>query len=203
MGFRPEALPMIADPSDVTKILLSLQTGDVSECSAARKLFELAYDELHGIAAALMRKERADHTLQPTALVNEAYCRLIDQTRVGWENRAHFFGIAARAMRQILVDHARKKAAAKRGGDWQQITFDERMGVAQRPEIEIVELDEALQRLSEMDERMARVAELRVFGGLSSQETAHVLGVSKRTVQNDWRVARMWLSHELAGVSEE
>jgi len=193
---------MIARHSNITQILLSLGSGDIDESDAARELFVLAYDKLHAIAAALMQKERANHTLQPTALVNEAYCRLVDQSRLRWENRAHFFGIAARAMREILVEYARRRAAAKRGGECIQVTFADHLRIKQQSEFEIVELDEALQKLSEMDERMARVAEMRVFGGLTSEEVAHILGVSRRTIQNDWRVARMWLSHEITGTSE-
>jgi RNA polymerase sigma-70 factor (ECF subfamily) len=190
---------MAADPSDVTQILLSLQSGDVSECSAGRRLFELAYDELHGIAAALMRKERADHTLQPTALVHEAYLRMVDQSRAQWKNRAQFFCIAAQAMRRILVDHARRKLAKKRGGDRQCVTLDDRLELSAPPEVEVIELDDALTRLAKLDERMAHIAELRVFGGLTAREVAHVLGVSRRTVQSDWGVAKIWLTSELAG----
>ncbi len=146
-----------------------------------------------------MREERPDHTLQPTALVNEAYCRLVDQKRMGWQNRAHFFGVAARAMRQILVDHLRKRNAAKRGGGLYRITLDDRLGVGCDRDMKVFELDEALTRLAGMDERMAKVVELRVFGGMTVEEVAHILGVSMRTVQNDWRVARMWLSREFTG----
>jgi RNA polymerase sigma factor (TIGR02999 family) len=145
-----------------------------------------------------MRHERPDHTLQPTALVHEAYCRLVDQTRIEWQNRAHFFGIAARAMRQILIDRARKRAAVKRGGDLQRVTLDERLGIGVDPDIEIFELDNAMNQLARMDERMARVVELRIFGGMNVKEIAHVFGVTRRTIQNDWKVARMWLIHELS-----
>jgi RNA polymerase sigma factor (TIGR02999 family) len=144
-----------------------------------------------------MRGERPDHTLQPTALVHEAYCRLIDDSRVGWQDRAHFIGIAARAMRQVLVDHARRRAAAKRGGSWQRLTFNEKLGIAAVSETELLDLDGALRRLADLDERTARVVELRVFGGLTAEETGHVLGVSRSTVQRDWDMARMWLAREL------
>jgi RNA polymerase sigma factor (TIGR02999 family) len=163
------------------------------------QIFEAVYTELHHIASGLMRLEhRPNQTLQPTALVNEAYCRLVDQSRVGWENRAHFFGTAARAMRQILVDQARKRSADKRGGDWQQITFDERLGAGIEPDLQILDLNNALTRLAGKDERMAKIVELRIFGGMSAKEVAHVLGVSRQTVQDDWRMARMWLSRELS-----
>jgi RNA polymerase sigma factor (TIGR02999 family) len=185
--------------SDATQVLLDLQAGKVHDDSAANRIFELTYDELRRLAGGLLKKERADHTLQPTALVHEAYCRLVDQSRVGWQNRAHFFGIAARAMREILVDHARRRAAAKRGGNRQRVTFDNGIAVERSPEVEVLELHDALTTLAEMDERMARVVEMHVFGGLKFREIAHVLDVSRNTAQNDWRVARMWLNRELIG----
>jgi RNA polymerase sigma-70 factor (ECF subfamily) len=188
-----------SSPTDVTQILLDLHAGEVGDETAANRVFELTYDELRRLAAGLLRGERADHTLQPTALVHEAYCRLVDQSRVGWQNRAHFFGIAARAMREILVDHARRRAAAKRGGNRQRVTLIDGLGATAEPEIEVLELDEALTRLAEMHQRMARVVELRVFVGMKEREVAHVLGVSERTVRGDWRVAKLWLSQELAG----
>jgi RNA polymerase sigma factor (TIGR02999 family) len=183
--------------SGLTEVLLSLQTDESGGGDAARRIFELAYDELHHIAAHLMRGERGGHTLQPTALVHEAYCRLVDQTLVQWQTRAQFFGIAARAMRQLLVEHARRKGAAKRGGDWKRVTLDDRLGAAEQSDFETLDLDDALTRLSAMDERMGRIVELRIFGGLTASEAAHVLGVSRRTVLNDWRVAKMWLAREL------
>lgn len=191
----------MAEPnrSEFTRILLALQAAEGGDDAAAHRAFELVYDELHHLATDLMRAERADHTLQPTALVHEAYCRLVDQRRVGWRNRAHFFGIAARAMREILVDHARRRAAAKRGGDWKRITLHDGLSIATSSESEVLDLDRALTRLAELDGRMARVVELRVFVGMTAHEAAHVLGISKRTVQRDWLVAKMWLSRELAG----
>ena len=184
--------------SAVTETLLALGQDQHARTATVNRLFELAYDQLRGLAAAIMRGERPDHTLQPTALVHEAYCRLIDDSRVGWQDRAHFIGIAARAMRQVLVDHARRRAAAKRGGSWQRLTFDERLGFSAVSETELLDLDGALGRLGDLDERMARVVELRVFGGLTAHEIGHLLGVTRRTVQRDWRVAKMWLSRELA-----
>jgi RNA polymerase sigma factor (TIGR02999 family) len=185
-------------PEDLTSILLSFQADDADKHSNANKIFEIVYGDLRRVALNLMRKERVEHTLQPTALVHEAYCRLVDQTKVEWQNRAHFFGIAARAMRQILVDHARQRVAAKRGGDWQRVTLVNDLGICADSDIETLELDEALTRLAEMDERMAKVVELRVFGGMTAEEVAHVLGVSRWTVQEDWRVAKMWLNRELS-----
>ncbi len=194
---------MTTSPSKyLTGLLLTLPSSDDSDRSTADKIFEIVYDELRLLASNLMRHERIDHTLQPTALVHEAYCRLVDQTRIEWHSRAHFYGIASRAMRQILVDHARRHSAEKRGGDRQRVTLDERLGIGVRPNVEILELDEVLKKLAEMDPRMARVVELRTFGGLTGDEIAHVLGITRRTVQEDWRVARMWLNRKLSGESD-
>jgi RNA polymerase sigma factor (TIGR02999 family) len=178
---------------DLTEILIAFGSDDNIDKSEADQIFEIVYNELRRVAGGMMRRERVDHTLQPTALVHEAYCRLVDQTRIEWENRAHFFGIAARAMRQILVNYAYKRGAAKRGGDWQRITLDERLSMGTDPEVQILELDDALNKLAEMDERMAKVVELRVFAGMRVEEVAHMLSVSKRTVLKDWKVAKMWL----------
>jgi RNA polymerase sigma-70 factor, ECF subfamily len=189
-------------PRDVTHLLQDLDNREADRDGAAERLYAAVYAELHGIAAGLMRREREAHTLQPTALVHEAYLRLVDQTQGDWQNRAHFFGIAARAMRQILVDHARKHAADKRGGGWRRVTLDEQLAEsvagAQQLSLEILALHEALEQLARDDPRMAQVVELRVFAGLHAREAAHVLGVSKRTVDEDWRVARMVLGRALA-----
>lgn len=194
---------MTTPPSkNLTGLLLTLPSSDNSDRSVADQIFEIVYEELRQLAANLMRHERRDHTLQPTALVHEAYSRLVDKTRIEWKNRAHFYGIASRAMRQILVDHARVRSAAKRGGDLQRVTFVEGLAIGVKPDIEVIELDELLTKLAEMDERMARVVELRTFGGLTGEEIAHVLGVTRRTVQEDWRVARMWLNRKLSGESD-
>jgi RNA polymerase sigma-70 factor (ECF subfamily) len=150
------------------------------------------------MAAGLMRNERAGHTLQGTALVHEAYLRLVDDKAIDWQGRAHFFGIAARAMRQILVDHARGRAAAKRGGGLQRVELDDQMGLSGAHALDLLDLDRILTSLAEFDERMARVVEYRVFAGMSVEEVAHVLDVSVRTVHNDWRVAKLWLSRQLA-----
>jgi RNA polymerase sigma factor (TIGR02999 family) len=182
--------------ADATDILLTVQQADESDHAAISRVFELVYDELRSIAGAMMQNERSTHTLRPTELVHEAYCRLVDQTRVNWQNRAHFFGIAARAMREVLVDYARRRASKKRGGGWQRLALDDRIRGGAALEAELLDLDDALTRLKELDERMARVVELRVFGGLLTKEVAHVLGVSRKTVERDWRVAKMWLSRE-------
>jgi len=164
---------------------------------AVNRLFQVIYDELHDIASSLIRRERPDHTLRPTALVHEVYLRLVDESQLSWGSRAHFFGIAARAMREILVSHARRKAALKRGGGWRRVTFDGLLG-DRDPFFEILAVDEALSRLSALDERTGRVAELRLMAGLTMDEVAHILGVSRRTADGDWAMARKWLSRELA-----
>jgi len=185
------------DRSEITRILLNFDAGRVDHREAADQLFGAAYRELRRMATDLMRDERPDHTLQSAALVHEAYLRLVDDEHVNWQNRAHFFGIAARAMRQVLVDHARCQAAAKRGGKWQKVTLDEDLGLEAAPEAEVLDLDDALTRLAKMHGRMAHIVELRVFGGLKVVEIAHVLGLSRQTIHDDWRVAKMWLNREL------
>lgn len=185
-------------PSDVTQILLQLAQENSDTRKATDRLYEAVYGELQRIAANLMRTQRKDHTLQPTALVNEAYVKLVNQSRVEWQNRAHFFGAAAKAMRHILVNHARDRSAAKRGGGWQRVTFDESAVGESRKFLEVLALNSALEKLAKNDERMARVVELRVFAGMSVRDAAHVLGVSKRTVDNDWRVAKLWLLDEMS-----
>jgi RNA polymerase sigma factor (TIGR02999 family) len=187
---------------DITDALLRVQAADETSDQDTKRLFEVVYEELRRLAAGIMRGERADHTLQPTALVHEAYCRLVDRSRVNWENRAHFLGIAARAMRQILVDHARRRASLKRGGEWQRITADERLSITVPSDAELLDLDMALCKLDELDERMARIVELRVFGGLTAEETSRVLGMSRSTVQRDWQMARLWLARELSESSK-
>lgn len=157
----------------------------------------LVYNELRRLAGRYMRGERADHTLQPTALVHEAYPRLIGQHEVAWQNRSHFYGVAARLMRNILVDHARARQAHKRGGQEQKVTFDEALEFAGGERTDVLALDEALSRLAQRDPRQARIVELRFFGGLSENEAAEVLGISVRTVKRDWAVARAWLYREI------
>jgi RNA polymerase sigma factor (TIGR02999 family) len=180
--------------AQTTQILIDLSKG---EPSAASRLIPLVYDELRALAARYMEQERPNHTLQATAVVHEAYLKLIDQSRVDWKNRAHFFAVAAEMIRRVLVDHARKHLAAKRGGSAQRIALSDAMGLPDATEIDLVDLDEALERLGELNERHRRVVELRFFGGLSAVETAHVLEVSPQTVRSDWRMARAWLQQHL------
>lgn len=178
----------------VTRLLIRLTEGDNAALDA---LLPAVYDELRRLAANYLRRERVGHTLQPTALVHEAYLRLVDQTRVEWQNRAHFFGVAAQMMRRILVDHARGQQAEKRGGDVQKISLDENIDVSALRASELVALDEALERLAELDPQKSRLVELRFFGGLSVEETAEVMGVSAPTVKRHWRLAKAWLYGEV------
>ena len=182
---------------DVTELLVAWGNGDDDALQALTPLIER---ELHRLAAAYMARERPGHLLQPTALVNEAYLRLIDWKHVQWQNRAHFFGVAAQMMRHVLVDIARTHKREKRGGrDAVQVSLsDAKNSAAERP-TDLVELDDALQTLARLDARHARVVELRFFGGLSHEETAHVLNVSVATVRRDWRLAKAWLFRELRG----
>jgi RNA polymerase sigma factor (TIGR02999 family) len=175
---------------EVTRLLVQLTDGDGA---AMDELLPLVYAELRRLAASYLRRERSDHTLQPTALVHEAYLRMVDQTQVRWQNRAHFFGVAAQMMRRILVDHARSQHAEKRGGDAQKLSLDENIDVSGERAADLVALDEALSRLAEIDPQKSRVVELRFFGGLSVEETAEVLGVSAPTVKRHWRLAKAWL----------
>jgi RNA polymerase sigma factor (TIGR02999 family) len=163
-------------------------------------VFALVYDELRRLAASALRHERSDHTLQPTALVHEAYLRLADEPTARWENRSHFMAVAARAMRRILVDHARKHTAAKRGSGAVRLSLDDLERAAANPgdDVDLVALDDALGRLASLDPRQARIVELRFFGGLSVEETAVVVNSSARTVKRDWQVARAWLKREMA-----
>jgi RNA polymerase sigma factor (TIGR02999 family) len=191
---RPSDSGGPAAPPDVTLLLSRLRQGDDR---ALERLMPLVHDELRRLARYHMRGERAGHTLQPTALAHEAYMRLVDLDRIDWRGRAHFFAVAAGIMRRILIDHARKRRAARRGGGAAHVSLDEGAGVAdQRPE-ELVALDDAMGRLAELDPRQERIVELRFFGGLSVDETAAVLGISARTVKREWAVARAWLRAEL------
>jgi RNA polymerase sigma-70 factor (ECF subfamily) len=186
--------------SEITRVLSRLQAGEIDQRAASDHIFEAAYNELRRLASHLMRGERSDHTLRPTALVHEAYVRLADTATISWQSRAQFFAIAARAMRNVLVDHARRRAADKRGGQWQRVTLDPELGPAH--DVKILRFEEILVRLTELDGRMARVVELRVFGGMTVKEIAHVLAVSPRTVDNDWGMARMWFTRELANSAQ-
>ena len=165
---------------------------------ARDRLMPVVYAELHRRAAAYLRRERRDHTLQPTALVNEAYLRLVDQ-RAAWQNRGQFLGVAAQMMRRVLVDHARRGRMAKRSGKWLRVTLHELVAEVAGPDVEILDLDRALTRLAAFDPRKSEIAELRFFGGLSLEETAGVLGLSVATVERDWQAARAWLFAALNG----
>jgi RNA polymerase sigma factor (TIGR02999 family) len=179
---------------DVTKLLLEWSKGDRQSLD---KLLPVVYQELRRLAQHYLGQERPDHTLQATALVHEVYLKLIDTKVVRWENRAHFFAVAAQVMRHILVDLARQRRAQKRGGG-RKVALDEALGVPEEAEtVNLVALDEALERLAAVDARQARIIELRYFGGLSTEETAEVLGVSARTVKREWRMARAWLHREI------
>ncbi len=157
----------------------------------------LVYDELYRVAANYLRKERSDHTLQPTALVNEAYLKLVDISSVEWQDRAHFFAVSSNVMRRILVDHARAQKTDKRGGDAQKVEFDEAISFSKEKEVDLLALNDALEKLAEIDERQSRIVELRFFGGLSVEETAEVLDVSARTVKREWAMAKAWLYQQM------
>ena len=181
---------MPPSPHEVTGLLEAWSHGDKA---ALDKLTPLVYDELRRLARRYMSRERAGHTLQTTALVNEAYLRLVDQKNVHWQNRAHFFAVAAQVMRHILIDHARTHNRAKRGGDAQLVSLEETEAMSPERAAELVALDEALNELAKLDERRSKVVELRYFGGLSIEETAEVLKVNPITVSRDWRWAKAWL----------
>jgi RNA polymerase sigma-70 factor (ECF subfamily) len=190
---------MLADrpsPDAITDWLAQYCGG---QREALDRLMPVLYDELHAMAARLLRAERPDHTLEPVALVNEAYLRLVGQRDVAWQNRAHFRGVAANVMRRVLVDHARKRRREKRGGGGVRVSLAQAEALAEEENVELVALDEALERLRELDEQQAQVVELRYFGGLSIEETAEVLGVSPTTVKRDWTMARAWLHAWLRG----
>ncbi len=183
-------------PSDeITELLQSWSQGDPS---AIEKLVPLVYHELHRLAKRYMSDERPGHTLQTTALVNEAYLRLVDTSRAGWEGRTHFFGACAQVMRHILVDWARSRHALKRGGDLSALDLNEAIAAAKQPESDLVAIDDALKSLEAVDPRKGRVVEMRFFGGLSVKETAEILKVSPETVQRDWKFAKSWLRRELS-----
>jgi RNA polymerase sigma factor (TIGR02999 family) len=180
----------------ITELLQSWSQGDPG---AMEKLVPLVYGELHRLAQRYMSDERPEHTLQTTALVNEAYLRLVDSSHASWEGRTHFFGVCAKVMRRILVDWARSRQALKRGGDVRALDLDEALGAAQQPGTDLVAIDDALKALAEVDPRKGQVVEMRFFGGLSVKETAEVLKVSPETVQRDWKFAKSWLRRELSG----
>jgi len=183
-------------PVGVTQLLKDWNGGDQA---ALDRLMPLVYAELRRLANNYLRRERANHTLQPTALVNEAYMRLVDQRNAHWQNRAQFFGVAAQLMRRILVDHARLHQALKRGGsDQERLSLTNVERVADKPDIDLLALHEALNELSEVDPQQSRIVELKFFGGLSIEETAEVLGIGHATVERDWKMARAWLRRKLS-----
>jgi RNA polymerase sigma factor (TIGR02999 family) len=181
---------------NITHLLKEWSEGDQQ---ALDELTPLVYEELRQQAARYLRKERPNHSLQATALINEAFLRLIDVKDVQWQNRAHFFAIAANLMRRILVDHARRRDAEKRGGSQVCLTLDEGLAWANEPDVDLLAIDEALDRLAIIDEQQARIVELRFFSGLTVEETATALGISPKTVKRDWSVARAWLKREIGG----
>ncbi len=184
-----------AAAGQVTRILATMRHGDDS---AARRLLPLVYEELRAIAGELFQDQPPDHTLQPTALVHEVYVRLVNHQQTEWIDRAHFLAVAAKAMRNLLIDHARKRKAEKRGGDRERVTLDAVLDSAAERSIDLLALDEALETLARLHERQARVVELRFFGGLTVPGAAQVLEVSPATVDNDWRMARAWLTRRLS-----
>lgn len=188
---------------EVQDILQDLARGTGESLSMREALFSHLYEELNQMARALMRRERSNHTLRPTALVHEVYARLVEEDQTSWESRAHFFGVAAQAMRQVLIHHARRRKAAKRGAGWNRVTLSEDIQGGSSPEFEVFAIHDALEKLGKLDERSGKVAELRLFAGLAHRDIAYLLGVSIRTVEGDWAFARRWLSRELAGESPQ
>jgi RNA polymerase sigma factor (TIGR02999 family) len=187
---RP-ALPQ----QNVTRLLVQLTDGNRAVLD---QLLPLIYDELRRLAGSYLRRERSGHTLQPTALVHEAYMRIVDQTQVQWQNRAHFFGVAAQMMRRILVDHARKHHASKRGSGGEKISLDEINSLSVKQDADLVALDEALVRLAEFDLQQSRIVEMKYFGGLTIEEIAAVLNLSPATIKREWATAKAWLYRELS-----
>ena len=183
------------DPGDATKILSEL--GVTEPTVVASRLLPLVYSELRDLAARYLRRERHGHTLSPTALVHEAYLRLVDQTSADLQGKTHFYAVCAEAMRRILIDHARGRQRAKRGGDWRRVAFDQVVSELGLLEVELIDFRDSLQRLAKLDARQAKVVELRLFAGLSMAEIATVLKVSKRSAEGDWTHAKAWLRSEL------
>jgi RNA polymerase sigma-70 factor, ECF subfamily len=189
-----------AQPGEVTQLLVQLRQGDRA---AEAKLVPLVYAQLRRLAGHYLRGERPGHTLQPTALVHEAYLRLTELKEIDWQNSTHFFAIAAQMMRRILIDHARSHLSEKRGGGWYPIEMETVSIASRQPSEQLLALDEALERLSELDRRQGQVVELKFFGGLTEDQAAIILGVSTRTVKRDWRLAKAWLYQELKAQSSE
>jgi len=188
-----------ASKSDITRLLRKASSGDDS---ALAGLVPLVYQEMRRLAAAHLRRERPDHTLQATALVHEAYLRMIKQEDVNWQNRAHFYRVAAQAIRHILVDHARHRRSLKRGGHQRRVSLDDNLALLDEQDVDVLALDEAMTRLALVHERAAHVVELRFYAGLTREDVAGYLGVSVRTVADDWRFARAWLRHKLGPGAE-
>lgn len=182
--------------SDVTELLLQWNAGDES---ALEHLTPLLYNDLRRLARDVLSREQPGHTLSSTALVHEVYLRLVDQRRVRWENRTHFFGAAAHIMRRVLVDHARAKTAAKRGGNTPRLTLEDDSASIEAVADEMLDLDHALSKLADLDSRKARIVEMKFFGGMTNQEVAFALGISDATVERDWKLARAWLIKTIAG----
>ena len=183
-------------PDQLTQLLIAWGNGDKA---ALDSLMPIVYDELRRLARHHLRRERAGHTLQTTALVNQAYLRLVDQRKVQWQNRAHFFALSAQLMRRILLDHARRRHKAKRGGDAVRVSLDESAIVTGERDAQLIALDDALRRLEEVDERKSKVVELRFFGGLNIDETAEAMRISPATVRREWSMAKAWLYREISG----
>jgi len=181
--------------SPVTELLLQWSQGNPA---ARETLIPLVYDELRRLARQCLASQRPDHTLQSTALVHEAYVRLVNHSSVHWENRVHFFAVAAQLMRRILVDHARKRLAAKRGGNRLTLTLDDAIALPKKRELDLVALDDALNELAELDQRQSHIVELRFFGGLSIEDASHQLGISPATVKREWATARTWLYQQMS-----
>ena len=186
----------MAEQPDITTLLVNWRNGDKH---ALDEMTPLVYEELRGLARYFLSAERSSHTLQPTALVHEAYLRLIGQRTVDWRNRAHFLGVAATMMRRILINHAEARSASKRQAQVRAITLDEALGISTSSQIDLLELHYALDRLTQIDPQQGRVVELRCFGGLNVEETAEVLGISPSTVKREWATARLWLLQQMRG----
>ena len=185
----------VQTPSKVTHLLRRFQAGDHA---AVDRLFNAVYQGLKNLAEQFFRREPPGQTIQPTALVHEAYLKLIDQKCVDWQGQTHFLAVASQAMRRILVDRARHRGAVKRGGGWKRVTLNDKLIPGFQPDNDVVTLDEALERLAQLDPRQAQMVELRFFGGLSVDETAQVLGISKRSAEREWTMVRAWLRRELS-----
>jgi RNA polymerase sigma factor (TIGR02999 family) len=184
----------LAPREEVTRMLIDWSGGDRE---APARLMPLVYEELRQLARQYLQQERPDHTLQATGLVHEAYLRLVDQSTTAWQNRAHFFGVAAQLMRRILVDYARSHRTEKRGGGWDKLAFDEALAPAAERSVDLLALDDALKDLLALDPRQSQIVELRFFGGLTNEEVGEVLDVSPRTVKREWRMAKAWLRREI------